>query len=415
MNIVIVSDYGVLNGAATKVALMSARGLAELGHNVHYVHAVGERSPILDHPGIRVHNLAMGSVWDVGNPLKAAARGVWNGPAGAALIRILSQLGTRDTVVHIHQFNRAMSPSVLAAAARSGVPWAVTLHDYFILCPNGIYFDHGKGQACTETPMSLGCMLNTCDDRGVKNKVVRLARQAATSRALASRAKPLTIVSPSAFAWDKAQPFLPADTRHYVVPNVVDVAQAPRADVTANRRVCFMGRLSRDKGVTILAEAGRRAGVEIAFLGHGKAEEELRRQYPEVSFHEWTTRAEVIDHIDRSRGIFFASLWYEPFGMSAMEAVARGVPLIGSRESALGGAIVHGETGFLMEPGNLDQLTAILMALKDDATADRIGAAAWERYWRNPFTPRHHAESIAAVYRSMLEDGDEPVPAIAAE
>jgi len=396
MNVVILSDYGELNGAATKVALLSARGLADLGCKVTYVHAVGRVGPPLDHPNIRVHDLAIGDVWQEPNPVKAALRGIWNAQAGAALADLLAGFSPRDTVVHIHQFSRAMSPSVLAAAARSGMPWAVTLHDYFLMCPTGTYFDRSRGHACDQRPLSLGCALSACDKTSALHKTVRLLRQFAASRALAA-GTPMTLISPSTYALEVARPFLPADTRHVMVPNVVDID--PRADVARNRRFVFMGRLTQDKGVAVLAEAARRAGVELAFVGAGADEATLREHHPEVAFFPWTTRAEVIGHMDAARAIIFASLMPEPFGMSAMEAVARGVPLVAG---AMADTVEHGENGLLVEPGDVDSLTRALATLKDPAVADRIGREAWERYWRDPSTPTRHAERIAAVYRSML-------------
>jgi len=410
LNIVIVNDYGdVKSGAPTKIAVISARELVKQGHRVYFVHAAGPRSIILDHPNIRVHDLGLRDVWQERNPVRAAVSGVWNAAAGTALGRILADLDPRDTVIHLHQYTRSLSPVALKVAAESGVAWAVTLHDYFLVCPNGVYYDHHAGHVCSVKPLSLKCATTNCDVLSGRHKLVRLARQAATVRALAMRQQPLSVISPSPFARDVARPFLPGDSRYFVVPNPVDVECAPRAPVAGNRKFLFIGRLSPEKGVGVLAAAAKRAGVELSFVGAGPYEEALRVINPDAEFLPWTTRSDVFAHMDRARAIIFASLWYEPFGLSAMEAIARGVPLVASGSTALQNVITNGENGFLVEPGSVESLAQALSALKDAAVADRVGQAAWERYWHDPSTPARHAERVAAVYETMLAARRRPV------
>ncbi|WP_029009866.1 glycosyltransferase family 4 protein [Azospirillum halopraeferens] len=412
MNIVIVSDAGEPDGASTKIAILSARALAERGHDILYVHAVGAASRLLDHPNIRVHAMGLRDVWQEANPLRAAATGVWNGRAAGWLAALLATV-PRRTVVHLHHYTRALSPAVLKVAGQSGLPWAFTLHDYVIACPNGLYYDHRAARPCTVHPLSARCAATACDGQGAAHKLVRLARLAATRRALAARRRPLTLICPSAFARDVARPLLPDDTRAVVVPNPVDIEQAPPAPVAHNRRILFMGLLAREKGVGVLAAAARQAGAELAFVGAGPYEAELRRINPDAAILPWpATRAEVLAHMDTARAIAFPSLWYEPFGLSAMEALARGIPLVTTATTALSGAIDDGVDGFLTRAGDVDSLAAALTALRDDAVAERVGLAAWTRYWQNPSTPARHAERLLGVYRTMLAAVDAGVETV---
>ena len=83
------------------------------------------------------------------------------------------------------------------------------------------------------------------------------------------------------------------------------------------------------------------------------------------------------------------SVWEEPFGMVAVEAMASGLPVCASRVGGLQGIVRHGETGFLFERGNSAELAERLGQLFDDAALRRrMGEAgravaeeeyAWER------------------------------------
>jgi glycosyltransferase involved in cell wall biosynthesis len=77
--------------------------------------------------------------------------------------------------------------------------------------------------------------------------------------------------------------------------------------------------------------------------------------------------------------------WYEPFGIVPVEAMACGVPVIGSAVGGLIDTIVDGETGFHVPARDPDRLAAVLQLVLDDAELRRrLGRAgarrAAERY-----------------------------------
>lgn len=61
------------------------------------------------------------------------------------------------------------------------------------------------------------------------------------------------------------------------------------------------------------------------------------------------------------------SVWDEPFGLVALEAMAAGVPVCASRCGGLATIVEHGKTGFLFQPGNAVELALYLNRLLDDA------------------------------------------------
>ena len=63
------------------------------------------------------------------------------------------------------------------------------------------------------------------------------------------------------------------------------------------------------------------------------------------------------------------SLWPEPFGITAIEAMACGKPVIASRIGGLKNIVDHGENGFLFKPGNCMELAEKIKSLPD---ADKI-------------------------------------------
>ena len=70
------------------------------------------------------------------------------------------------------------------------------------------------------------------------------------------------------------------------------------------------------------------------------------------------------------------SVWEEPFGLVAVEAMATGLPVCASRIGGLADIVRHGETGFLFTPGDASELAGQLNTLLDDAALRyRLGEA----------------------------------------
>ena len=408
MHIILVSDYGYISGGAAQVAITSARGLADRGVRVTFACALGPVSSELDHAGITVHCLGESNIWAVQQPWRAAAQGIWNARAGRWLKALLRGCDPRDTVVHLHQWTKAFSPSSIAAAAGSGLPFLVTLHDYFLACPNGAYFIYPQQRTCTLRPMSTGCLTTDCDARSRGHKAVRLLRQVVTGVAARSRARPLNVIHVSRRAADVARPLLPASTRHWVLLNPIAEAPGPRVQAERNRAVVCVGRITAEKGCVVLAQAAARAGVPLIVMGDGPALEQVRLACPNVAVRPWGNRAAVEQCLADARVLALPSLWYETGGLVVREALTRGVPAI---VTTISGAadVVGTEHGVLVPPGDVEALAAALRRLGDDALVRRMSESAYLAMRTGPQRLSAHADGLLAIYQSLAAESQEQV------
>ena len=95
------------------------------------------------------------------------------------------------------------------------------------------------------------------------------------------------------------------------------------------------------------------------------------------------------------------SLW-EGFGLVVLEAMARRVPVIASRVSALPEVLVHGETGLLIEPRDVDGLAqAIARLLSDRALRKYMGLLGTARLEEH-FSVGRMVKATITVYQSVL-------------
>jgi D-inositol-3-phosphate glycosyltransferase len=103
--------------------------------------------------------------------------------------------------------------------------------------------------------------------------------------------------------------------------------------------------------------------------------------------------------------IFVSTPWYEPFGITPVEAMACGTPVIGANVGGIKYTVVHNKTGLLVEPNDPDALAAAAAQLfSDPAMIDQFGRHAMQRV-NNHFTWRKVTRAIADLYEEVLETG----------
>ena len=102
--------------------------------------------------------------------------------------------------------------------------------------------------------------------------------------------------------------------------------------------------------------------------------------------------------------VFVTTPWYEPFGITPLEAMACGTPVIGSSVGGVRYTVVDGVTGFLVPPRDPRALAARLHTLqRDPALAAAMGRAGVRRV-RSEFTWQHVAARLAGVYEEVAGD-----------
>jgi glycosyltransferase involved in cell wall biosynthesis len=400
MRSVILSDFGVPTGGAQKVAIESALALAEAGVSVTFIHSIEGEDKRLDHPSIERVSLNMKDVWEL-PAAQAAMTGIWNRAAARQLAEILPPLRQGGiTVLHLHQWTRAFSPSILRVLLGSGMPLVVTAHDYFLSCPNGVYYRFEHEAPCRLKPLSAACLVAACDPRSYAHKAIRVARSFATRAAISG--KEFDVVHVSDRGRDTMMGFLPVGLRHHRIDNPIALAKGKAAAIEAMARFAFIGRLTKEKGAVVAARAARLADAPILFIGDGPAEAEIRAANPQAEISGWRSRDEIDKLLGASlRAVVAPSLWYETGPLTVLEAAAAGVASIASNRCGAAERVQHEVSGFVVEP-EAEALAACMRRLKDDDTARRLGLAAYEAYWRDPPTPAAHAARLISLYGEML-------------
>ncbi|MBU2531778.1 MAG: glycosyltransferase [Alphaproteobacteria bacterium] len=396
-HVIVVNDRGVVQGGQAKVAVETALMLAEHGLEVSFLVGSGRVDSRLAQAGVRCEVVDEFAALDDPQRLKAMGRGIWNRGAAHALARMLNAADPATSIVHVHGFAKALSPAIGPVLSSSEVPHVFTMHEYFLACPNGGFFDYPANEICTRRAMGPSCLTANCDSRSAVHKAWRLARHAVLKTAGHMPSNLKDIIYLSEIQLEVMAPYLPKVARLHAVPNLVSPYCGQRAQAETNSGFLFVGRLSPEKGGALVAQAAGQAGVEIAFAGEGSEAERIRKINPDAKLLGWLSSEQLTTALSSARCLVFPSLWYETFGLSVAEAQQRGLPTLVSDRTSAAEFVSHDVNGLHVRSGSVDDWVTAMRAMSDDSRVKRYSEAAFSGADR--FLDREgYLDRLLAVY-----------------
>ena len=361
----------------------------------------GEEAVVRDHAelltshGIRVVQFRRSSMELRG--LAGAARGFFSGIYNPFSRRRFAGFldAEKPDVVHIHNLYPLISPCVLPEAKKRGIPVVMTVHNFRLFCPNGLFFD-GEVicEACAEKKSVFPCLRKNCLQSRFKTLGYAL-RTWTASRCGWYLDHVDRFLCLTGFQMGKLVSYGIPRERCRIVPNFVSstwLAEARQAAPGASGYVAYMGRLSEEKGIDLLLETARRL-PEISFKIAGNGAENYRASAsPNVEFVGYLTGTAQFEFMRNAAIQVMTSRWYECFPTSLLQGMALGIPAVVPK---LGGMpeIISG-AGESFEPG---QLTEVLGKLwHDPARRELYRNNALEKI--RDFSPEHCRELLKDAY-----------------
>jgi glycosyltransferase involved in cell wall biosynthesis len=191
-------------------------------------------------------------------------------------------------------------------------------------------------------------------------------------------------------------------SRIVVKPHFCPDPGARRRAPSEADEVLFVGRLAPGKGLERAVRAwstragADRDGLTLRVLGDGPARAAAERDASaDVVFEGWLDAPALHARMLQARALLFASEWLEPFGLVLIEALAAGLPVIGSDVGDT--PAIVGDAGVLVPPR---LLATALDVLGDGARLDALGRQARAR-WEARFSPEVAAPALQAVYAGL--------------
>lgn len=196
------------------------------------------------------------------------------------------------------------------------------------------------------------------------------------------------------------------DVRRYQQP--VDRARIRRELGLAEsaRVMIVVATFKEQKGHRYLVEAAppvieQYPGLHILFVGDGELREELQLQVRDAGVeghvHFLGFRQDIPELLAASDCFVLPSLW-EGLPMALVEAMATGLPIIATEVSGSKQAMIDGETGLLVAPGDVAQLEEAMVRMLSQPDQARAMGIAAQRRAESHFGARKQAEEHIALY-----------------
>lgn len=379
----IVHQYPPAHTGGTELYTQAiAKRQARAGHEVVIFcpeHGIENSNGPVDEDGVRVYRVGTAKR----HRSTVFIQTLITGELAVAFKEVLSR--ERPDIVHI-QHLMGLPATLLDELRTAGIPYILTLHDYWYGCANAQLLTNYDESVCQGPDAKFHncgrCALARAGLSGLgiaaplvaplfarRNQLLRPAFEGAAT-VLASTAFVRHIYGEMGF---------PAENIHLlplgadVTPEDIAAAQSARyrQKPDGHFRIGYVGGISRQKGVHCLIAAVNHLPEHTSLLIYGDTTSfpnyvsQLQRlaTHAGIRFMGTVSRTALWPALGMLDVLVVPTLWYETYSLIVQEAFAAGVPVVASRIGVLPDIVQDGVNGRLFSPGDIGDLHATLLDL----------------------------------------------------
>jgi glycosyltransferase involved in cell wall biosynthesis len=390
----VISEYGGAEFAAMNLAL----GLANRGHEIHFLGAKDEISPMEDHghearglggnDKIKFYHRNFPRIYPLGEKHGNLRKIIWHiqdviHPTNETLFaEVLGQV--RPEAIILHNVT-AVGWNIWRTIRKSRIPCVQVIHDLGLICLNKARFKAAR--QCSG--LCTACRLQ---------KVLRFS--------MIADAPNFSFVSPSRALLQEIERHVDLSRwKREVIPNPNTFTVKQRSSLAVEKpRLLYVGRIDPLKGLDAMLRSAERAHKIVDFdldiLGAGSLELPLRQRYASQSwirFHGAVDQEDVAEFMSRATVLLIPSLWLENAPVTVVHALFAGLPALGSHIGGIPEYLLDGRTGRLLPPGDENAWSAEIVRV----LSDREQVATWSTACFEA-AQRYHARYALDAYERLI-------------
>lgn len=405
MRIMLVNKYLYPKGGDAISTLNTGRLLAENGHEVVYWGMDHSHNPEYHFKQYFVKNADYQKANDPAEKIRLAANLLYSFEAKRKIEKAIKEI--KPDIIHLNNYAHQISPSILHAIYGLRLPVVATLHDFKYVCAS--YLMMNKEGVCEKCKNGryFRCLTSKCIKGSTAKSLLNTIEMYLHHDILKIYSGIKTLISPSRFLINKMEE-MGYRARFVHLPNFIEIEHIKPHYKRDGQSIYFLGRLSREKGLTTLLEAMRGVGhISLKIIGDGPQRSELEmlcKKYDlkNIEFLGYKSGDDLEREISSSLALVMPSECYENNPLAILESFAYGKPAIGSEIGGIPEMVRDGITGYTFEAGNPDDLRKKINKLtKNSDDLLEFGANA-RKLVEEEFNSRKFYGLLLKIYRDAL-------------
>ncbi len=364
MKILMVNKFLYPRGGSESYMLSLGEYFEKLGHEVEYFGMYDEKNTVGNSAGQYTQNMDFhtGKLERFIYPFKI----IYSFEAKKKIGRVIDTF--KPDIVHMNNINFQLTPSIIDAVKKRGIPLVQTVHDYQMICPNHLLYDFESNVACEKCLEGsyINCLKNKCIHNS-KIKSFLGVVEALFYSALKTYRKVDLFVCPSNFLANRllsAKSFYKGKT--FTIHNFINKKEFAKKDISGEPYIVFVGRLSKEKGVENLAGAAKLLG-EYRFVVAGSGpDEDVLKNIANVELAGFLTGEKLYDVMSNAKILLLPSVCYENCPLSILEAHSMGVPVVTMNYGGMAELVRDGETGTLVDEATPESIAEKIRQIMSD-------------------------------------------------
>ncbi|MDG5491107.1 glycosyltransferase family 4 protein [Psychroserpens sp. SPM9] len=389
----------VVGGAETYMFQLS-KALENFDIEIKFWGMYDEENTVSDFPGLEVETIdfqnqkllsKLGSVIDT----------IYSKKNRKKIAKVLDSY--QPDIVHIHNYNFQLTPSILPEIKKRGIKVVQTIHDSQMVCPYHRLYNFQRDDVCTKCIKGsfINCIKDRCFDGSVFKSTVG-ALESTFYHSLGYYNKYIdTYISPSHFLANLIKNRVKKEI--VVIPNFTQVQYQPTPETPIKDYYLYYGRISDEKGVLELIELFKATHLHLIIVGKGPLEDQVIETIKDSSNIEFVGPKyadDLFKIVSQAKYVVQSSKWFENCPMTIIEAFSLGVPVIGSNHSGFIDLIRDKETGYLMDFSNKESAVKQLKSIDlNDVSKLKTNV---RQYYDENLAENIHLEKIISVYKNVL-------------
>ena len=316
----------------------------------------------------------------------------------------------KPDIVHINNFQRQLTASVIDAAKERNIPVVFTAHDVQAICPAILMMDPSRN-ICEECMGGkyINCIKKKCIKNSMLKSVLGAIEGSYYRNTKVYTDKIDFVLPPSEFYMNKLiKDGIPKDKITYI-HNFIDV-DAFDVKTEDDGYALYFGRLSREKGIINLINAFaklEKGTLYIAGDGPEKAEvEEVIKENKlekRVKLLGFLNKEEMKETVRKCKFVVVPSIWYENCPYSVIETLCTGKPVIGANIGGIPELVKDNENGFIYKYDDIKELAEKMKILfEDDKLVKKFSKQAKE-IAKEQYSKENYYKKIMNIYDKVLK------------